>query len=282
MACEQEIERAVASEGQILLGWRNVPTNNGGLSERTKDVEPVIRQVFIARGIDGDGRGRARAQALHHPQEVGPCDPGAEASSRQGVLRHVDVVAHHRLQGHAARAPGGRVFRRPQRRVHGVGAGDGASAVLDQHVSDVGPRASVPARLPQRRDQYAARQRQLDPRAPAGHREQRARRGSRQDLAADLRRAVRLRVVRQCARAPRDGRLFARARDDADDPRGLGGQPADGRGPARFLRIPRRADGAVGRSRRDGVHRRPADRRDARPQRTAARRASSSPTTTTS
>jgi glutamate synthase domain-containing protein 1 len=27
-----------------------VPTNNGGLSERTKDVEPVIRQVFIARG----------------------------------------------------------------------------------------------------------------------------------------------------------------------------------------------------------------------------------------
>ena len=50
MACEQEIERAVASEGQILLGWRNVPTNNSGLSERTKDVEPVIRQVFIARG----------------------------------------------------------------------------------------------------------------------------------------------------------------------------------------------------------------------------------------
>jgi glutamate synthase domain-containing protein 2/glutamate synthase domain-containing protein 1/glutamate synthase domain-containing protein 3 len=50
MACEQEIERAVASEGQILLGWRNVPTNNRGLSERTKEVEPVIRQVFIARG----------------------------------------------------------------------------------------------------------------------------------------------------------------------------------------------------------------------------------------
>jgi len=50
MACEQEIERAVASEGQILLGWREVPTNNSGLSVRTKEVEPVIRQVFIARG----------------------------------------------------------------------------------------------------------------------------------------------------------------------------------------------------------------------------------------
>src|SRR5438876_12239863 len=50
MACEQEIERAVASEGQVLLGWRDVPTSNAGLSERTKEVEPVIRQVFIARG----------------------------------------------------------------------------------------------------------------------------------------------------------------------------------------------------------------------------------------
>jgi len=50
MACEQEIERAVAGEGQLLLGWRDVPTDNSGLSERTKDVEPVIRQVFIARG----------------------------------------------------------------------------------------------------------------------------------------------------------------------------------------------------------------------------------------
>jgi glutamate synthase domain-containing protein 2/glutamate synthase domain-containing protein 1/glutamate synthase domain-containing protein 3 len=50
MACVQEIERAIASEGQVLLGWRDVPTNNAGLSLRTKEVEPVIRQVFIARG----------------------------------------------------------------------------------------------------------------------------------------------------------------------------------------------------------------------------------------
>ena len=33
MACEQEIERAVAGEGQILLGWRDVPTDNSGLSD---------------------------------------------------------------------------------------------------------------------------------------------------------------------------------------------------------------------------------------------------------
>ncbi|MBK6805342.1 MAG: glutamate synthase subunit alpha [Betaproteobacteria bacterium] len=49
-ACEQEIERAIAAEGQVLLGWRDVPTSNEGLSERTKEVEPVIRQVFVGRG----------------------------------------------------------------------------------------------------------------------------------------------------------------------------------------------------------------------------------------
>ena len=51
MACEQEIERAIAAEGQVLLGWRDVPTDNAGLSERTKEVEPVIRQVFVGRGV---------------------------------------------------------------------------------------------------------------------------------------------------------------------------------------------------------------------------------------
>ena len=70
MACEQEIERAIHAEGQVLLGWRDVPTDNAGLSERTKEVEPVIRQVFIARGSTRHGPGRARAQALHHPQAV--------------------------------------------------------------------------------------------------------------------------------------------------------------------------------------------------------------------
>ena len=270
MACEQEIERAVASEGQILLGWRDVPTNNGGLSERTKDVEPVIRQVFIARGstaMDEDALERKlyiiRKKSGHAIQAL---------RLRHGKEFYVPSmsVAHDRVQGDAARAPGRRVLSRPHRRVHGVGAGDGASALLDQHVSDVGPRASVPSRLPQRRDQHAARQRQLDPRAPEEHREHGAGRGSRQDLAADLRRAVRFRVVRQRARAARDGRLLARARDDADDSRGVGRQSADGRGSPRVLRIPCGADGAVGRSGRDGVHRRPADRRDARSQRPAA------------
>ncbi len=52
LACEYEIERAIKDEGQVLLGWRDVPCDNSGLGESVKRIEPVIRQVFIGRGAD--------------------------------------------------------------------------------------------------------------------------------------------------------------------------------------------------------------------------------------
>ncbi len=51
LACEYEVERAIKDEGQILLGWRDVPCDNTGLGESVKKIEPVIRQVFIGRGV---------------------------------------------------------------------------------------------------------------------------------------------------------------------------------------------------------------------------------------
>ena len=50
IACEYEIERAIKDEGQVLLGWRDVPVDNTDLAEPAKRIEPVIRQVFIGRG----------------------------------------------------------------------------------------------------------------------------------------------------------------------------------------------------------------------------------------
>ena len=42
----------VEEEGQHLLGWRDVPTNNDGLGESALVVEPHMQHVFIARGRD--------------------------------------------------------------------------------------------------------------------------------------------------------------------------------------------------------------------------------------
>ncbi|WP_019139654.1 glutamate synthase-related protein [Noviherbaspirillum massiliense] len=53
IACEQEIERAVAAEGQVVLGWRDVPIDTDmPMSPAVRQKEPVIRQIFIGRGPD--------------------------------------------------------------------------------------------------------------------------------------------------------------------------------------------------------------------------------------
>ncbi len=45
--CEKIFAHIVAEEGQRLLGWRTVPTDNNSLGATAKVSEPFIRQVFI-------------------------------------------------------------------------------------------------------------------------------------------------------------------------------------------------------------------------------------------
>jgi glutamate synthase (NADPH/NADH) large chain len=53
LACEQELERAVKAEGQIVLGWRDVPVDRDmPMSPMVRAKEPIIRQIFIGRGPD--------------------------------------------------------------------------------------------------------------------------------------------------------------------------------------------------------------------------------------
>ena len=53
LACVQELERAVKAEGQVLLGWRDVPVDAElPMSPTVRAKEPVMRQIFIGRGPD--------------------------------------------------------------------------------------------------------------------------------------------------------------------------------------------------------------------------------------
>jgi glutamate synthase (NADPH/NADH) large chain len=53
LACVQELERAVKVEGQVLLGWRDVPVDREmPMSPAVRAKEPVIKQIFIGRGAD--------------------------------------------------------------------------------------------------------------------------------------------------------------------------------------------------------------------------------------
>lgn len=53
---EAQLAAIVEEEGQRLLGWRTVPTDNATLGKSALAAEPYLRQVFIARqpGLDDD------------------------------------------------------------------------------------------------------------------------------------------------------------------------------------------------------------------------------------
>ena len=48
-ACEKRFEDIIRQEGQEVLGWRSVPTDNFYLGDTAKESEPSIRQIFIRR-----------------------------------------------------------------------------------------------------------------------------------------------------------------------------------------------------------------------------------------
>ncbi len=54
LPCEKVIEEIVEDEGQEVLGWRKVPTDNFKIGQSAMDAEPSVRQLFIKRSPDID------------------------------------------------------------------------------------------------------------------------------------------------------------------------------------------------------------------------------------
>ena len=48
--CEGMFEEVVREEGQVVLGWRDVPVDSRGIGDHSRHVQPYIRQIFIGRG----------------------------------------------------------------------------------------------------------------------------------------------------------------------------------------------------------------------------------------
>ena len=269
---EEIVERVVAAEGQKLLGWRNVPVDNSSLSQdpAIRASEPVHRQVFIGRG-EATEAGDAFERRLFILRKVisnavfaetKGADTGfyiVSMSSRtlvyKGMFLAYQLGAYFRdLHDPRFASQMALVHQRfstntfpswklahPYRMV----AHNGEINTLRGNVNWMAARqASVASPL------FGDEIEKLWPISYEG-----------QSDTACFDNALEFLVM--------GGYELAACGDDAD-PRSLGGQPAHGRGPARLLRVPRRADGAVGRPGRHGLLRRPPDRRDARPQRAEA------------
>ena len=65
--CVELFEQAVRDEGQTVLGWRDVPTDNSMIGPTAKRVEPAMKQIFI-----GQAHGQRPVGAgAHRPPPVG-------------------------------------------------------------------------------------------------------------------------------------------------------------------------------------------------------------------
>ncbi len=48
--CEEIVAQTIEEEGQVFLGWRDVPVDSSDLGEAVRETEPRHRQLFIGRG----------------------------------------------------------------------------------------------------------------------------------------------------------------------------------------------------------------------------------------
>ena len=104
--CRRSIERQLAEGGQRVLGWRDVPVDNSVLGESVLPTEPVVRQVFIARG-DNCPDQDAFERKLFVIRKRMDNEIRAAGLRQDRLLRRLPVLADHQLQGHAAGRPGG-------------------------------------------------------------------------------------------------------------------------------------------------------------------------------
>ena len=161
-------DRAASSrrEGRRCSAGATCRSTASSAATLARESMPVIRQLFVGRGRRDAGRARARAQAVRASASASR-RPSRERASPTTASFYVlqPLVAHDRLQGPADRRAARDVLPRPARPDVRERARAGALALQHQHVPDLGARAPVPLPRAQRRDQHAARQRQLDARA---------------------------------------------------------------------------------------------------------------------
>ena len=77
-AAVESVEKIVATEGLVVLGWRDVPVDDTMIGSFARDVEPIFRQLFVAAeaevprltGVDLDRRVYVARKRIEHEAGV--------------------------------------------------------------------------------------------------------------------------------------------------------------------------------------------------------------------
>ena len=151
--CEQIFAELVDEDGLKLLGWRDVPTDNGCLGDLARAAEPVIRQAFIGgEGLEDEDLERrlyvARKRIERRVAEtLGPAADEFYIPSMscrtivyKGMFLAPQLFAYYPdLADQRVRTA---LAHRPP-------------ALQHEHVSELAAGPAVPHDRPQRRDQHA-------------------------------------------------------------------------------------------------------------------------------
>ncbi len=142
----------VKVEGQILLGWRDVPTDTTGLGQTVLKQMPVIRQAIVVRGARTKDQDAFERKLLSIRKQIQ--NPLAELAKKHRLPQLTDfyipsfstrTVVY---KGLSARAAGRKLLLRPAQSADRIRAGAGASAFLDEHLSVLAAGASLPFHRP--------------------------------------------------------------------------------------------------------------------------------------
>ncbi len=163
--CKDIVERTIVEEGQVPARLARGP----GRQQRSWRGGEGDRAAPDA-GLHRQGRGRRRRRRVRAPAlraaQVGVEQGLPAAGPGDGeLLPRLAVGAHHRLQGHGAGEPARRLLQGPAGPALRERAGARPPALRHQHLPVLASRPPLPDGGAQRRDQHAARQRQLDGRA---------------------------------------------------------------------------------------------------------------------
>ena len=82
-AVEELFARIIAEEGQQLLGWRDVPTDDSPIGPSAVRVEPVFRQVFIGAATTRSAPASTTDERAR--RSSGGCTSSASASSTRST-----------------------------------------------------------------------------------------------------------------------------------------------------------------------------------------------------
>ena len=144
----QHFEQVVAKEGQSMVGWRDVPIDLTGLGKTVIETMPVIRQAIVASNMSiRDQNAFERKILAIRKQILNNLRSLAEKRSIPGVTElYMPSFSTRTIvyKGLLLATQVGSFYQDLRQSADHLGPGDGAPAVLHQHLPVLEAGASLP------------------------------------------------------------------------------------------------------------------------------------------